>query len=314
MPLERLQKILAAAGVASRRAAERFVAEGRVTVNGVPVTELGTKADPEHDDIRVDGRPLVAPNRHTYLALHKPAGVVTTASDERGRQTVLDILPQGVPRVFPVGRLDLDSEGLLLLTDDGDLALRLTHPRYGGLDRRRSITDRPDEHGRPDGRGRFEKEYLVLAEETLAQEALQRLRAGVVLDGRPTAPARVEPADPPAELLSDEKVRHRPRRDQGTAHSDAKQRMASGSQVSGAGPPVESRSAGTWYRVVLREGRNRQIRRMFAAEGVRVLRLVRVRVGPVRLGALPPATVRPLTAGELEALGVLDARLTLQRG
>src|SRR5205823_10015316 len=129
--MERLQKILSRAGVASRRAAERLMVEGRVSVNGVVVRELGTKADAAHDDIRVDDRRVKLPERHRYLLLNKPRGYVTTRSDPQRRPTVLDLL-RGVPDyVYPVGRLDFDSEGLLLLTNDGDLAARLTHPRHG---------------------------------------------------------------------------------------------------------------------------------------------------------------------------------------
>ncbi len=243
MTAERLQKILAAAGIASRRAAERLIAEGRVAVNGAVVTALGVSADPATDRIEVDGVLIAAPSRHTYLVLNKPPRVVTTAADERGRPTVIDLLPPGTSRLFPVGRLDRDSEGLLLLTDDGDLALRLTHPRYG-----------------------FEKEYLALAERPLTADAVERLRAGVEFEGRRTASARVEKAVP------------------GLPY-----------------PPAPGRQ---WYRVVLHEGRKRQVRRMFAAEGVRLLRLVRVRVGPVALGDLAAGATRPLTWAELDALGV----------
>ena len=242
MAAERLQKLIAAAGIASRRAAERLITSGRVTVNGAPVTELGARADPVSDDVRVDGRPLDIPLAFTYLALHKPAGVVTTAADERGRPTVIDLLPAGMPRLLPAGRLDRDSEGLLLLTDDGELALRLTHPRH-----------------------EVEKEYLVLAQQPLSEEALSRLRSGIELEGRQTAPALIEPVRRP-------------------------------------GPADFAK--GTWYRAVLREGRNRQIRRVFAAEGVRVVRLVRIRIGPVRLGSLARGSVRRLTPAELRELPV----------
>src|SRR5947208_5163334 len=128
---ERLQKILSRAGIASRRAAERLMLEGRVTVNGATVRELGTKADAGHDDIRVDGRRVKLPERHRYLLLNKPRGYVTTRSDPQRRPTVLDLLHGVHDYVYPVGRLDFDSEGLLVLTNDGDLAARLTHPRHG---------------------------------------------------------------------------------------------------------------------------------------------------------------------------------------
>jgi 23S rRNA pseudouridine2605 synthase len=129
----RLQKILSTAGIASRRAAEEFITQGRVTVNGTTVSELGSKADPETDDIRVDGRRLKMPARRRYILLYKPKGYITTRSDPERRPTVLDLLTTGGVRdyVYPVGRLDYDSEGLLLLTSDGDLAEKLTHPKHG---------------------------------------------------------------------------------------------------------------------------------------------------------------------------------------
>jgi 23S rRNA pseudouridine2605 synthase len=129
--VDRLQKILSQAGVASRRASERLMLEGRVTVNGETVRELGTKADAARDDIRVDGRRIAAPQRHRYLLLNKPRGYVTTRSDPQGRPTVMDLLTGVREYVYPVGRLDFDTEGLLILTNDGDMAARLTHPRHG---------------------------------------------------------------------------------------------------------------------------------------------------------------------------------------
>ena len=129
--VDRLQKILSRAGVASRRTSERLMTEGRVTVNGVTARELGTKADAEHDDIRVDGRRIKLPARHRYVLLNKPRGYVTTRSDPQGRPTVMELLDGVTEYIYPVGRLDYDSEGILLLTDDGDLTARLTHPRHG---------------------------------------------------------------------------------------------------------------------------------------------------------------------------------------
>jgi 23S rRNA pseudouridine2605 synthase len=168
---ERLQKVLAHAGVASRRHAEALIAAGRITVNGAVVRQLGTRVNPARDDVRVDGQPVRAAPAHTYVLLHKPAGPVTTASDPQGRQTVLDLLPSDLRarRIYPVGRLDRDTEGLLLLTDDGELALQLTHPRYA-----------------------LTKEYHALVEGRPPSDALVRLRRGVLLPGenRPTAPAR----------------------------------------------------------------------------------------------------------------------------
>jgi pseudouridine synthase len=167
--MERLQKVLSHAGVASRRAAEQLILEGRVTVNGAVITKLGTQVDPDRDAIKVDGRRIRrrAPQR-TYLALNKPRGVLTTTSDPEGRPTIADLIPRGTPRVYPVGRLDFNSEGLILLTDDGDLARLLTHPR-----------------------SRVEKVYRVKVHGVPEPRALERIRRGIHMDGRKTAPARV---------------------------------------------------------------------------------------------------------------------------
>jgi 23S rRNA pseudouridine2605 synthase len=166
MPAERLQKLLAAAGVASRRRSEVLITSGRVQVDGQVVTTLGTRADPRWQRIAVDGRPLHFAATAQYVLLYKPVGYVTTASDPQGRATVFDLLPPG-PRLFPVGRLDRDSEGLLLLTDDGDLAYRMTHPRFG-----------------------LEKEYHVWTAWPQTGQ-LRKLAAGVPLEDGMTAPARV---------------------------------------------------------------------------------------------------------------------------
>src|SRR5262245_17429256 len=153
---ERLQKILAQAGVASRRAAEKLIANGRVTVNGETVRIMGTKADSAQDDIRVDGRRLKPPQRVRYILLNKPAGYVTTRSDPQRRPTVIDLLHDVREYVYPVGRLDYDSEGLLLLTNDGDLAAQLTHPRHG-----------------------VERVYEVRVAGAPSAEAVERLRKGI---------------------------------------------------------------------------------------------------------------------------------------
>ena len=165
----RLQKIISGAGVASRRAAEKLIADGRVTVNGRMVAELGSKADPDTDDIRVDGRRLKGPQPHRYFLLNKPRGYVTTRSDPGRRPTVLDLLPGVREYVYPVGRLDFDSEGLLILTNDGELAATLTHPRHE-VERvyEAEVLGRPDAHD------------------------LDRLARGVVIDGRRTGQAKVE--------------------------------------------------------------------------------------------------------------------------
>ena len=234
MSRERLQKYLARCGVASRRASEEIIVGGRVRVNGAVTAELGTSVDPDRDMVELDGRRVRPPKTHSYVMLNKPIGVVSTASDPQGRRTVLDLVDVSA-RLYPVGRLDYDSEGLLLLTDDGDLAMRLTHPRHT-----------------------VEKEYRALLTGEITDEIVALLRRGVMLDGRPTAPARVE--------------------------------------------SLEDVPDGTWTRFVLREGRNRQIRRMVEQVGLGVVRLVRVRIGSLRLGDLPPGSWRDLRPAEVAAL------------
>jgi len=166
--MERLQKYLARCGVASRRAAEELIRAGKVAVNGAVVTEMGVQFEPERDRVEVEGRPISLPTAMVYLALNKPPGVVTTAHDPWGRPTVTELVPR-IGRLFPVGRLDADSEGLVLMTNDGELANRLMHPRYG-----------------------CEKEYRALVDGPPDQEVLEELRQGVELEGSMTAPARVE--------------------------------------------------------------------------------------------------------------------------
>ncbi len=168
MAEERLQKILAHAGIASRRKAEELILEGRVSVNGETVTELGSKADPETDDIRVDGSPVRLPRRHIYIAMNKPREVVTTLSDPQGRTTVKHLLKGLRERVFPVGRLDYHSEGLLLLTNDGELSNRILSPS-----------------------GHVEKVYHVKVNGRLSEEQIAQFRSGISLHGRRTAPAGI---------------------------------------------------------------------------------------------------------------------------
>ncbi len=226
---ERLQKVLAAAGFGSRRVCEDLIDEGRVTVNG-EVAVLGRRVETTTDVVAVDGVVIgVAPGLVYYL-LNKPRGVITTAADTHGRPTVVELVPSE-PRVHPVGRLDADTEGLLLLTNDGELTHRLTHPRYG-----------------------VEKEYLAEVEGSPTRGALRRLRDGVQLDDGPTAPARV--AMPAPGML----------------------------------------------RIVIHEGRNRQVRRMCDAIGHPVRRLVRTRIGPLRDPGLAPGAWRPLEVDEVRAL------------
>ena len=231
---ERLQKILSAAGLCSRRQAEAWLQAGRVTVNGVPAA-LGDRADRDRDLIAVDGKPLTAVPEKVYLLLHKPRGYVTTLSDERGRPTAAALTADCGARVYPVGRLDMDSEGLLLMTNDGDFAQRMAHPRH-----------------------RREKEYHVTVSGSLPG-CDRRLEALTALeDGTPIAPAQVR---------------------------------------------VLRRNGETWVlSVTIRQGLNRQIRRMCAQVGLTVRRLRRVREGSLLLGNLPPGKWRSLTAAEVAAL------------
>src|SRR3984893_11192317 len=167
--MERIQKILSQAGIASRRASEKLMLDGRVTVNGTTVRELGTKADAARDDIRVDGSRIKVPEQRRYLLLNKPEGYVSTRSDPERRKTVIDLLRGVRDYVYPVGRLDFDSEGLLILTNDGDLAAKLTHPRHGvARVYEARVLGVPDDHD------------------------LDRLQKGVVIDGQKTGPAEIE--------------------------------------------------------------------------------------------------------------------------
>lgn len=230
----RLQKYMAHAGLASRRVCEDILRAGRVTVNGKPAT-LGMVVDPARDKVLVDGRPIGRPERKRYLILHKPAGYVTTVRDQFKRKTVMDLI-KGVPeRIYPVGRLDYDTEGLLILTNDGKLANRIMHPRY-----------------------ELEKVYLVTVKGQITLTALRQLRRGVELSDGKTAPARVE-------LLM----------------NDGNSSM---------------------IRMAISEGRNRQVRRMCEAVGFPVVRLVRIAVGPIKLGKLKSGEFRDLTPAEISKL------------
>ena len=237
--LERLQKILSTAGVASRRLSEELILQGRVSVNGTAVTELGTKADPAADDIRVDGRRIKPAQRKRYVLLNKPRGYITTRSDPQGRPTVMDLV-QGVKEyVYPVGRLDYDSEGLLLLTNDGDLAARLTHPRH-----------------------EVEKVYEARVKGVPDDRTLARLARGVPVEGRRTAPARIRASEP---------------------------------FVKGSGEQ-------TIVEISIHEGRQRQVRKMFDAVGHPVVRLKRVRIGPIVDADIPVGHWRELTPAEIQKL------------
>lgn len=238
---ERLQKILAQAGHGSRRACETLIAQGRVRVNG-QVAQLGQKADPARDTITLDGEPLAAPETLTYLLLNKPRGVVASREPQGERKTVIELVPSRV-RLYPVGRLDLESEGLILLTNDGDLANRLTHPRY-----------------------EVEKEYRVLVSGRgeVDEERLDTWRRGVVVENRETG----------------ERYRSLP--------ADVRRETSGG--------------AGTWLRVVMREGRKHEIRDIARTLGLAVERLIRVRLGPLSLGALKPGEWRALTPAEVRTL------------
>jgi 23S rRNA pseudouridine2605 synthase len=231
----RLSKILAQAGLTSRRGAEALLEAGRVTVNGVVRLEPGAQADPETDLISFDGRPVGPREVYAYLLLHKPRGYVTSLRDPEGRRVVGDLLPPGSPRLFPVGRLDYDAEGLLLLTNDGELANRLLHPRY-----------------------EIPRVYEVEVERCVGPADLDRWRRGVLLPDGPARPSAVR-------ILTHGK-------------------------------------RSTWLSVTFREGRYREVKRYCKALGHPVMRLRRVRFGPLCLGALRSGHSRALTATELDRL------------
>ena len=235
---ERLQKILSRAGVASRRLAEELISQGRVQVNARTVTELGTKADPGVDEIKVDGRRIQAQKRKRYILLNKPRGYITSRSDPQQRPTVMDLLHGVKEYVYPVGRLDYDSEGLLLLTNDGELAARLTHPRH-----------------------EVDKVYQARVRGVPDDHALDRLEKGVTIDGRRTARARARIVDP-----------HKQSGDQTTVE------------------------------LAIHEGRQRQVRKMFDAIGHPVIRLRRVRIGPIEDPEIPQGHWRELTPKEIGRL------------
>ncbi|MBQ1678223.1 MAG: rRNA pseudouridine synthase [Oscillospiraceae bacterium] len=233
---ERLQKMIAAAGLCSRRAAEEWIEQGKVTVNG-GLARLGDTADPTLDEILVEGKPLpAAPAKSTTILLYKPRGCVTTLSDEKGRPTVAELLPQELGRLYPVGRLDQFSEGLLLMTNDGALANRLTHPA-----------------------GEVRKTYRLWVS-GWRPEALALLRRPIVLDGYQIRPPEVR--------------------------------------------FIWQRDGSALLEITIHEGRNRQIRRMAEAAGLKTTRLQRIAEGPVRLGDLKPGQWRELSEAELDKLKI----------
>ncbi len=231
----RQQKVIAESGLASRRKAEEMIAQGRVTVNGAVVCELGTKVDPETDHVKVDGRHLKPAPPQTFVMLNKPKNVVSTMSDPGGRGTIADLLPGVHVRVFPVGRLDFDSEGLMLLTNDGELAQLLLHPRH-----------------------HVPKTYLVKVKGMLAPEHIDALETGIMLDDGRTGPAVVK--------------------------------------------KVGKATENSWLEITIFEGRKHQVKRMLDAVNHPVLKLKRIKFGPLALGELPTGQYRYLTDREANAV------------
>ena len=250
MAAERLQKIIAAAGIASRRKAEELISQGRVSVNGRIVTELGSKADLKTDHIKVDGKLLQGPERHVYLLLNKPKGYVTTVSDPEGRPTVMDLVKNVGARIYPVGRLDWSSEGLLLLTNDGELASKLTHAS-----------------------SHVPKTYLVKIAGRTSAEGLEKLRRGIRIGARPArggdAHSRFQPSARKGGAIR-EPSRCDPRSRKGGAIREPSHWAAERfEQVHTAPAQIRliKEAANPWYEVTLIEGKNRQIRRMFEEIG-----------------------------------------------
>jgi 23S rRNA pseudouridine2605 synthase len=232
----RLQKYIARAGIASRRHAEEMILDGRVSVNGTIVTTLGTKVGPG-DRVVIDGQSVQLQEVYHYYLLNKPTGIITSSHDPRGRKTVLDLMPDLPVRIYPVGRLDWDTSGMLLLTNDGELTHRLMHPGFG-----------------------VEKTYRVWLKEPLASAQAALLEQGILLEDGLTAPAAVYRAQPPQE-----------------------------------------RGLEVWE-ITIHEGRNRQVRRMFAAVGSPVVKLERIKFGPLSDPALKPGQFRPLSRREIKSL------------
>jgi 23S rRNA pseudouridine2605 synthase len=293
MSAERLQKIIAAAGIASRRKAEELIASGMVSVNGQIVTELGSKVDPERDHIRVNGKLLHGAERQTYLLMNKPKGYVTTTHDPEHRPTVMDLLHGVRARVYPVGRLDYASEGLLLLTNDGELAHRLM----------KAVSHVPKVYvvkvaGRPDAAG------------------LEKLRRGVsISEGRFLTAKGVRKDN------GDEAVLPQKDNDEKSQGDRKHGRVRRGDQRRVKTAPAKVRlvreGENPWYEITLTEGKNRQIRRMFEAIGHHVEKIKRVRYGTLSLD-VPPGEFRRLSVGEVEKLraaaGINDRALKRRAG
>ncbi|MCX7044686.1 MAG: pseudouridine synthase [Candidatus Sumerlaeota bacterium] len=235
MATERINKYLARCGVASRRGADEMIAKGRVRINGKPVAEAGAKVDMERDRVAVDGKPVRPQERTRVIIFYKPRGIVTTVEDPKTDKTLQPWLSKYPERLYPVGRLDRDSEGLLLLTNDGTLTHHLTHPRY-----------------------HIEKEYRVTVRGRLTAEQADRMAGGIKLEDGPTQPTQISAIDI---------------------------------------EPDRSR-----FNIILREGRQHQIRRMCEAVGLHVIRLRRLRIGPLNASGMKPGEVRDLTPHELRAL------------
>ena len=260
MPQERLQKIIAAAGITSRRKAEELITTGRVSVNDRIITELGAKADPDVDRIRVNGRPIRASEQKLYFLLNKPKGYVSTASDPQGRPTVLDLVHGIGARLYPIGRLDYHSEGLLLLTNDGDFAQQMTHASFA-----------------------IPKTYLVKVSGRPTEEAIRKLRSGIVIGG-------------------DDRVRP------GKSARYAGTRAMKPVRTAPARITLVRDAPNPWYEVTLVEGRNRQIHRMFERLGHFVEKIKRVRFGPLQLD-VEPGSYRPLSGAEVRRLKQMAAQV-----